>query len=249
MRTDLHSAYVLHRRAFRESSLLLECISAEYGRVGIVARGAARGRRRGGESMQAFQKYAVAWSGRSDLHTLTKLEPVGKPLGLAGVRLYSGFYVNELTMRLTTRHDPNPILFAAYEQALQSLAASGATIEPVLRRFEKNLLDACGYGLQLTIDGNNGEAVDPAESYHYVLEHGPMRLNDKFAGVAVSGHTLIALANNSDLTPAQLSEAKKLMRFVLPFYIGERPLASRSLFRAISPTAPSPNGVVTPNPT
>ncbi len=234
MRTELHTTYVLHRRAYRESSLLLECISAEYGRVGIVARGAARGRRRGGESMQAFQKYAAAWSGRSDLHTLTKLEAVGKALSLSGLRLFSGFYVNELTMRLTTRHDPSPDLFKVYEHALLSLSVSEAAIEPILRRFEKDLLEACGYGLQLSVDATTGEEIDPSGRYHYVLEHGPMRLTDEAAGIDIGGATLIGLANNTDLIPLQLSEAKKLMRFVLHHYIGDRPLASRSLFRSTS---------------
>lgn len=237
MRTELHPTYVLHRRAYRETSLILECISAEYGRVGVVARGGARGRKRGGESMQAFQKYAIAWSGRSDLHTLTKLEAVGKGLQLTGNQLFSGFYVNELTMRLTTRHDPNPDLFVVYEQTLLSLARPAASIEPILRRFEKNLLDACGYGLQLTTDATTGEDIDPTQNYHYALEHGPLRTRGDIRGVAVSGHTLIALAHNKDLLPGQLNEAKRLMRFVLHHYIGDRPLASRSLFRSSSGVA------------
>ena len=195
----------------------------QRGAVGVVA-----------NQCRLFKKYAVAWSGRSDLHTLIKLEAVGKALGLAGTRLFSGFYVNELTMRLTTRHDPNPDLFMVYEQTLLSLAASGATIEPILRRFEKNLLDACGYGLQLTTDATTGDEIDPSQRYHYALERGPLRLRDEIDGIAVSGHTLIALANNGDLAPLQLSEAKKLMRFVLHHYIGDRPLASRSLFRSTS---------------
>jgi DNA repair protein RecO (recombination protein O) len=241
VRTELHHTYVLHRRAYRETSLILECISAEHGRVGLVARGAARGRKRGGESMQAFQKYAVAWSGRSDLHTLTKLEPAGRSLVLAGDRLFSGFYVNELTMRLTTRHDPNPDLFFVYEQTLLSLAASSAAIEPVLRRFEKNLLDACGYGLQLTVDATTGEDIDPAQDYRYALEQGPLRAHGENQGIAVSGHTLLALARNEELLPMQLNEAKRLMRFVLHHYIGDRPLASRSLFRGSS-VPPRPEG-------
>ncbi len=231
MRTELHSTYVLHRRAYRETSLILECITAEYGRIGVVARGAARGRKRGGESMQAFQKYTIAWSGRSDLHTLNKLEAHGANLKLVGDRLFSGFYVNELIMRLTTRHDPNPDLFTVYEQTLLALAKPGVAIEPILRRFEKNLLDACGYGLQLTTDSVTGEEIDPSRDYHYAVEHGPMSTKDEIYGIAVSGRTLLALARDQEFLPPELQEAKKLMRFVLQHYIGDRPLGSRALFR------------------
>ena len=239
MRTELNPTYILHRRAYRETSLILECLSAEHGRVGVVARGAARGRKRGGESMQAFQKYAISWSGRSDLQTLTKLESQGRSLRLVGDRLFSGFYVNELTMRLTTRHDPNPELFIVYEQTLESLAQPSVGIERVLRRFEKNLLDACGYGLQLNTDAATGAEIDPSQNYHYAVEHGPLSAHDGVYGLTVSGQTLRALATDQDLPAAQLHEAKRLMRFVLHHYIGDRPLASRSLFRNSSEIARS----------
>jgi len=229
--TELHPAYVLHRRPYRETSLMLECLSAEYGRVGVVARGALRGRKRGGESMQSFQRYKISWSGRSDLHTLTKLEPAGEALKLAGERLFSGFYANELIMRLTGRHDPNPELFTIYEQTLESLARSAEPIEPILRHFEKILLDACGYGLQLTVEAGNGAEIEPSRDYYYVVEEGPMRGDGGGRGVSVNGETLLALAANDELDGPRLQEAKQLMRFVLHHYIGDRPLASRSLFR------------------
>jgi DNA repair protein RecO (recombination protein O) len=229
--TELHPAYVLHRRRYRETSLMLECLSAEHGRVGIVARGALRARKRGGDSMQPFQKYKIAWFGRSDLHTLTKLEPAANVLKLTGERLFSGFYVNELVMRLTGRHDPNSDLFTIYEQTLQSLARDAVPIEPVLRRFEKRLLDACGYGLQLAVEAENGAEIEASREYHYVVEEGPMRAHDGGRGVTVDGETLLALAANGELHEPQLQQAKKLMRFVLHHYIGDRPLASRALFR------------------
>jgi len=234
VRTELHSAYVIHRRPYRETSLLLECLSAEYGRVGIVARGAARKRNSGHAPVQSFQKYVISWSGRSDLHTLIKLEAVDERLRLTGNKLLSAFYVNELIMRLSARDDPNPEIFLVYEQAVKSLAESAMTTETTLRRFEKNLLDACGYGLQLGTEAISGEEVDPKQCYHYVFERGPIRASDGDSGLAVSGQTLLALANDHELSDLERNEAKKLMRYVLHHYIGERPLASRTLFRRAS---------------
>ncbi len=231
MRTDLHPAYVLHRRRYRETSLILECLSADYGRVGVVARGAIRGRKRGGNTMQAFLKYKLSWSGRSDLHTLTKLEPVGRALNLTGERLFSGYYLNELIMRLTGRHDPNPELFAIYEQTLLSLAGPTVPVEPILRQFEKVLLDTCGYGLQLTVAAGSGEDIDPLRNYCYVIEQGPIPAEDGGCGIVVSGEVLLALAGRREFRTPQLLQAKKLMRFVLHHYIGDQPLASRSLFQ------------------
>lgn len=235
MRTELHPAYVLHRRRYRETSLMIECLSAEHGRVGLVARGAAGGRKRGAEVIQAFHRYQMAWSGRSELHTLTKLEADGRALSLAGERLFSGFYVNELIMRVTGRHDPNPELFSIYEQTLLSLASPTARVEPILRQFEKVLLDTCGYGLQLTAEAGSGAEIEPSRDYYYAVEQGPMRTQGSERSMTVSGETLLALAGSCEFQQRHLREAKKLMRFVLHHYIGDRPLASRSLFR-------NPNG-------
>ncbi len=230
MRTELHPIYILHRRHFRETSLILECLSADYGRVGVVARGATRGRKRGGETMQILHKYKIAWTGRGELLTLTALEPLGATLNFTGEALFSGLYINELVMRVTGRHDPNPRLFAIYDQTLKSLAEPEASIEPILRRFEKVLLDACGYGLELTVEVENGEKIDPSRDYVYIVEQGPIHIQSGKPGIVVSGETLLALAGYHELRAPQLIEAKKLMRFVLRHYIGDRPLVSRALF-------------------
>lgn len=239
MRTELHTAYVLHRRRYSETSLILECLSPDYGRVGVVARGAMRGRKRGGEAMQAFHKYKMSWSGRTELHTLTRLEPFEKALNLTGEHLFSGLYVNELIMRVTGRQDPNPALFGIYDTTLISLAQPAAAVEPILRRFEKGLLDACGYGLELATEAGGGAEIDPSRNYFYVFEQGPMRAPEGGRGIAVSGKTLLALAGSREFRTPQLREAKKLMRFVLQHYIGDRPLASRALFRNPTGAAPS----------
>jgi DNA repair protein RecO (recombination protein O) len=231
MRAELHPAYILHRRRYRETSLLLESISAEHGRVGIIARGAMRARKRGGDPMQAFQPYKLAWSGRAELRSLVKIEPAGRALQLTGERLFSGFYVNELTMRMTTRQDPNPDLYLIYERTLQALALPTTGIEPVLRLFERTLLDACGYGLQLLYDANSGNEIEPDCHYRYLVDEGPVIANDDEHGLIVSGQTLLAIAGRSEFDSRAQMESKKLMRFVLQHYIGTRPLASRSLFR------------------
>lgn len=231
MRSDLHTAYILHQRRYRETSLILECLSAEYGRVGIVAKGAAAPGRRGGNRIQAFQRCKIAWTGRGDLRTLTHHEPDGAPVHLAGERLFSGFYANELVIRLVGRDDPNVEVFANYAQTLDALAQDNEAVEPILRRFEKSMLDACGYGLQLSVDAESGAPVESGRDYYYVVEQGPMHAHDGGRGIMVRGATLLALDGRGEFLAPQLREAKRLMRFVLHHYIGDRPLASRALFK------------------
>ena len=120
MRIEQHPAFVLHARPYRETSLLLECLTREHGRLGVVARGV-----------------------RGELATLTAVETVGTPSRLSGDRGLAGLYLNELVVRLTGRQDPSPGLFDAYTQTLTRLG-SAESLAWSLRRFERDLLRSIG---------------------------------------------------------------------------------------------------------
>ena len=230
MRVDLHPAYVLHRRRYRETSLLLEVLSSKHGKVGLVARGVLRPRNMLGATLQPFRPLQVSWSGRCELVTLTGAETAGQPLSLSGRELFSGFYANEIVMRMIARGDPNTAVYRAYEVALTELA-DGRSTETALRRFEKSILDAVGYGMNLTREVGSENPVQSECTYYYFPEHGPSRTREEGHCVPVRGSTLLALAGAHSFDPAKLRDAKTLMRFVLKHYMGPRPLASRALFQ------------------
>lgn len=233
MRINLQPAYVLHSRPYRDSSLLLETFTAEQGRLGLVARGARR-RARGGSGaalLQPFTPLLLSFSGRSELKTLTAMEPAGSALALRGDRLYSGMYLNELLVRLLHRHDPHQQLFAAYGEALAGLVCASQS-EEVLRSFELTLLGELGYGLNLSSDGRTGEPVLPGGLYQYESEYGIVRV---FAsGVsprgAYSGEELLAMAAGQFDGIARRA-SKRLLREALAVHLGGAPLRSRDLFR------------------
>jgi len=230
MHVTLHPAYVLHQRPYRETSLLLEVLSLDYGRQGLVARGARRPRSGLRGILQAFRPLLLSWGGRGELMSLTGAEPDGQVRALSGRGLLSGLYMNELLMRLLYRSDPHPELYGSYRAALEALAAPDQE-ERVLRVFEKRLLEAIGYGLVLTTDAGSGEPVMPERRYRYQVEHGPvMDTSGRGTGIPIAGQTLLALADESMDSPRVLREAKSLMRHVLRVYLGDRPLASRDLF-------------------
>lgn len=228
MRVDLHPALLLHRRAYRETSLLLEVFSYVHGRVGLVARGALRPASRLGAILQPFCSLQLAWVGRGELGTLTDAEAQGKPLLQEG-GLLAGFYLNELLMRLIERHDPHPDLYVDYRDALSSLGR-GEAEAAVLRRFEKRLLKATGYEPVLDRDVVSGEAIVAAQTYAYRPEQGPSRLwpDAQPSEIAVPGRVLLALASEELFDPQVLRDAKRLMRALLAPHLGERPIVSRS---------------------
>ena len=230
-RVDLEPALVLHARSWRETSLLVEAFSRSHGRLGMIARGARRPKSKLRGLLQPFVPLLLSWRGRGELATLTAAESEGGVAPLAGAAAVVGFYVNELLLRFLHRHDPEPALFDHYRSALDAIAC-GSDPEPVLRIFEKRLLQAAGYALELEHEAGSGLAIEPDAKYRYTTDAGPEPWSSGTgSGVCVSGATLLALAREELADPLALREAKRLMRAIIDEHCGGREFASRSLWR------------------
>jgi DNA repair protein RecO (recombination protein O) len=228
MRVESQPAYILHTRAWRETSLLLEAFTRDYGRVGLVARGVRSARARLPRSaLEPLQPLQLGWSGRGELQTLTAAEPVRNPPALRGDTLMSAMYVNELMVRLTARDDPHPELFERYAALLDELAAT-RSLAWSLRRFERDLLAATGYALQLETEAESGAPVEPAQAYDYVPELGPVvAVGSAGSGARVRGSALLALAADTMPRDAEdLAALRRLMRTLIGVQVGERGLQS-----------------------
>lgn len=223
--------YVLHSRRYRETSLIVDFLTRERGRVAAVARAALRRNSALSASLQPLIPLRLNFGGRTELLNLIRAEVVAQVPILGGERLYCLFYINELVVRLTATHDPNPQLYQVYEDALAGLTGVGG-IEELLRHFEKQLLDALGFGLQLDCEAGSGRALEEECNYLYDVERGPLQCGPESRGIKLHGATLIALASGSELAPRALREAKLLMRHVLNHHLDGRPLTSRKLFEA-----------------
>lgn len=228
-RVSLQAAYVLHHRPYRDTSVLIEAFTADFGRVGLVARGARSSRSRSLGLLQPFQPLLISWSGRGELVTLTGCESAGLLRKLRGPVVMSGFYINELLLRLLHRHDAHPALFHAYAATLQALEDAGQE-QRALRLFEKRLLQEIGYALVLDHEAGSGEALVADKTYEYQLEQGPVSHDAVNAGeLIVQGRSLLSLAHEELHDALSLREAKHLLRAALALYLGDKPLHSRKL--------------------
>ncbi len=224
----LQSAYLLHRRPYRETSLLIEAFTASAGRIALIAKGARSGRKGLAGLLQPFQPLLLSWTLRGEVGTLTAAEPREQVVALNGTALFSGFYLNELLMRLLARHDPHPELFESYEKTLH-LLTDPSHAEWALRLFERDLLESLGYGLMLE-QSVDGQPIQPLINYCYHLEHGPAPANGQERCLRVTGTVLLALASGEMPDEQARREAKRLMRAALGLYLGNKPLQSRELF-------------------
>jgi DNA repair protein RecO (recombination protein O) len=174
----------------------------------------------------------LSWQLRGELGTLTGVDSRGTVNVLQGRQVLSACYLNELLMRLLTRHDPHPELFLAYEQAVKTLAAAE---EQTLRLFEKRLLQELGYGLLLDHEADSGAPVEADMLYEYRLEKGPVRCRQEHAaGIFLHGSSLLALYNDRLVAAQACREVKRLMRAALALYLGGRPLKTREVLRQLS---------------
>jgi len=226
-RIQLEPAYVLHSRPFQETSLIVEAFTRAYGRVAMVARGARSARSRSRNVLQPFRPLLMSWNIKSDLGTLTAADQVASPPALQGQSLYCGLYMNELLMRLLHRSDPHVEVFERYRHVLSELA-SEASPQPLLRVFEKHLLEAIGYALVLDREYDSGAEIQPQNWYEYKTQRGPV-IRPGPGKNRVSGTALLDL-HAEVLNPSSLPELRALMRKVLSYHLGEKPLASLSLF-------------------
>ncbi len=236
---DNQPVYVLHTYPFKETSLVVELFSQQFGRIAAVAKGARRPHSAMRGMLQSFQMLSGAWSGKNELKTLHSLDWNAGLTLLKGEALMCGFYMNELLLRLLPREDAHENLFEYYDSTLKTLATqqdlldgqtanSAKSLAITLRRFELKLLQEMGYAVPLLTDENDGEIVAD-KTYRYEAEYGACDLNATKNGVQLSGLTLLNMANDDYAELQTQSQSKQLMRYLLAHYLGDKPLHTRQL--------------------
>lgn len=218
-RNSLQLAWVLHRRPYQDTGLLLELFTSQHGRVGTIVRGGRKN-----QLLQPFQPLFVELTGQGDLLRLQQCEVANPPVLLVKQQLYCGIYLNELLMRLLYRHDRQPALLAAYADALQALSENRKALDIILRRFELHLLAELGYAVDFSHD-SAGDPIIKTARYSWRGEQGWCITSNGWLG----SH-LLALATEQ-WTPEARRAARDIMRTILAPHLGQKPLRSRELFQ------------------
>lgn len=228
-RVDHQPGVVLHSTAWRETSLIVEAFTRDYGRMALVARGAKRPTSQYRGLLSPFSPLALSWSGRGEVKNLVRVEWVGGLPPLRGNALLAAFYANELLVRLLARADAHEHLFAGYLDLLQNLA--GPRIDATLRTFELDLLREIGYAVPLD-RASDGEPIDAGTSYVFRAESGAHRkLHNagEHLGEPISGAALLAMSRGDFEDPVLAGEAKVMLRYLIRYHLDGRPLNTRRI--------------------
>jgi DNA repair protein RecO (recombination protein O) len=223
-RVSLEPAYILHHREYRDTSRILDVFSARHGRLTLFARGARGPKSRLAPLLMPFRPLFVSWTGRGEAAQLSAAEPDGEALPLAQKHLMPAFYLNELIISLTTRHDPQPQLFADYARTLRRLCVE-AQPDAALRVFEKRLLECIGYGLEFDVQPEAHYQYRPAQGMYEVREDAPG---------AYAGRALLALREESLDDAQTLDVARRLLRQALDHCLEGRELRTRNVARSMA---------------
>ncbi len=223
-RIQLEPAWLLHRYPYRESSLIVEALTRDHGRVGLVARGARR-MRRGGLAIVPFTPMLVSFRRGAELCTLSGIETAGAQRSFTGKRFLAGCYVNELLLRLLPRDDPVPEVYRLY---CDTLAAMRPDPSIAVRRFEGRLIQALGFLPALDRDAS-GLAIDPRGQYRYDPDRGPVS-----APQGYRGEILYAIAEERYEDKATLRAAACIFRAIIESHLGGKPLRTLAVARAVS---------------
>ncbi len=229
----------MHRYDWSESSLILEVFSREHGRIAVVAKGAKRPSSSFRPVLLPMQPLRLAFGGDAEIRTLKSAEWVGGQVMPTGDALLSGYYLNELLLRLLARDDPHPRLFDAYGAAVHVLASEhGEALQPALRAFELLLLREIGLLPSLDLQTMTLEAVQPDVRYSLVAEGGLVPSTPAQDRSSLSGTQWLALqAAVDDPAPfsatlgaaAVMPELKPQLRHLLHYHCGVATLRTRQL--------------------
>ena len=233
---------MLHQRAFRETSVVVDLLTHDFGRIsGVVRAAKSTGRRT--RQIDPFCELAVTWRGRGQLVNVLHCEPVTS-CRLAGERLFCGLYLNELLVKTLSQEEPVAALFQHYRETLSALHAddhsSAAGIEGSLRNFERRLLEELGYGMMFDVDVRSGRPITPESNYAVVPGEGFTEFDnaagsrDGSSALLVSAQQIEAMASGDYSDVNVRRTAKRVFRQALQKRLGHRRLATRALFQARS---------------
>jgi DNA repair protein RecO (recombination protein O) len=236
----LAPGYILHHQPYRDTSRILEVLVRDHGRLTLFARGVRGPKPRLGGVLQPFDLLLLSFQLGREAGQLTGAESAQSAGPLPARSLMAGFYLNELLLKLTTRHDPMAEVFEDYRRALEGLRSEGR-IEAVLRVFEKRLLEAVGYGVDLTSEARTGKAIEAEGYYRFRASEGlvPAARGDSDA---VLGSSILALAREElgegtreESGPGRvLEDARKVLKAALAERLEGKELATRKVARAVA---------------
>ncbi len=223
-----HPAWILHHRPFSNSSMIFEVITADHGRIALLAKGSRSAKSKFRGILRPFMPLNISWLSRLNLGTLIDVEMKGLPLSLSGDALISGYYINELLLKLLHKDDIQSEIFHLYSETIKNLI-NIENLSITLRQFEIKLLELLGYALNLDEDSRTRLPIDPIKYYIYNPDMGLSMVDIKKGPMIFLGSELIAIRKQEFNCTNTLKCASRLLRNVISHQLGNKKLMTRKV--------------------
>lgn len=228
MRNEILSGYLIHHRKYRERSHIVHLFTEEMGRVDGILRQMPP---------PQYQPITLQATGKSELKNFTKLEILNHPIFFHGDAFFSGFYLNEVILRLCPLEVAMPDTFQQYHETLTQLQSLAQQTNPnhflkqILRQFEHILLAELGYAIDFNVDANQHEIL-PEQKYQFQLNEGFIQVSHMSNATLLGKHiqTMLSYEKGTAFSAEQLQLLGKLYRQMITSLLGDRPLKSRQLW-------------------
>jgi len=217
-------AYLLHRRDWQNTSLILDLLTSDFGRVSVLAKGGKNSRSKA--FYQPFTCLSVSWTGRHELKTLVGIDGVSLPV--AENQYLPLLYVNELISVFLPAHEANSELFQLYSLLLQSIDQK----ESDLREFEKELMNILGYLPDTRVEAKTRKPIIASGYYQFFASDGFFMCSE-LAKNAMDGANIIAWNERQYENPKAMQIAKAVMRCIIDFNLNGKKLKSRAIYQQI----------------
>jgi DNA repair protein RecO (recombination protein O) len=222
----LSPVFILRSNPYRDTSLLLDMFSRDAGKITCVAKfSKGKGTRTKG-MLEPFRLLEASWTGKGEVFTLFHADETYRyPLKQAN--LVRAVYINELLLRSLWQHQPQPELFASYQQTLVRLEDPADIM--ALPLFELDVLASAGYLLNLWHDDISGQDIHPQRRYRFRPDHGLYPDEGEGKGVPIAGSLLIALREPEVMNAEQRLELRHVLDHLLQVLLKGKTLNARRL--------------------
>lgn len=217
-------AFILHRRDWQNSSLILDLFTLDHGRVGVLAKGGKASK--SSALFQPFSQLMISWSGRSELKTLVSID--GLPASIDEKQYLPLLYINELISAFLPGQEADPGLFELYKKLLNNIDNNFG--EQQLREFEHSMMGMLGYLPDTGLNAKSGDSIADDRFYQFIASSGFVPCGEKDQN-AIPGQTIIAWNRKQYQNKQVLQLAKSVMRCIIDFNLHGKKLKSRDIYQ------------------
>tara|TARA_Y100001936_G_scaffold250272_1_gene302629 strand:+ start:1156 stop:1887 length:732 start_codon:yes stop_codon:yes gene_type:complete len=220
-------AFLLHQRPYGNTSVMAEMFTLDNGRISVIAKGAKKPKSKFFGVLSPFSKLRITYRGKSELKTLTNVDKEDIFSDSFSKLSYTLLYINELLIKILPQGAPQKELFNLYDKFLLEIKTSNE-IDIILRRFEIDLLEMLGYGINFINEVDSGQSIDADKLYDFVPELG---FKESPNGI-FNGKEIISISK-LDFENINKKKFKSLTTMAIGYSLDGGDLKSRQIFKTL----------------